>query len=163
MKCSRSRSTSLPRDQQGRSQPNQHRRRRSKKAMITNQTFPSNLMITAEVRVNSWNAGDMARAGVGLDTNPSNGDGYNLVFHGTKQVQFLDDKVTWGNAYTFHWQVGTGTGSSSRRSTGPWRARCGRRGPPAAELDVPADGMDRTGRESARRLNGVRLPSPRFR
>ena len=78
-----------------------------KKAMITNQTFPSNLMITAEVQVNSWNAGDMARAGIGLYTNTSNGDGYNLVFHGTNQVQFLDDKVTWGNAYTFNWQVGT--------------------------------------------------------
>jgi beta-glucanase (GH16 family) len=64
-------------------------------------------MITAEVQVNSWNAGDMARAGVGLYTNPSNGNGYNLVFHGTNQVQFLDDKVTWGNAYTFNWQVGT--------------------------------------------------------
>jgi beta-glucanase (GH16 family) len=78
-----------------------------KKAMITNQTFPSNLMITAEVQVNSWNAGDMARAGVGLYTNPSNGYGYNLVFHDTNQVQFLDDLVTWGNAYTFNWQVGT--------------------------------------------------------
>jgi len=64
-------------------------------------------MITAEVRVNSWNAGDMARAGIGLYTNTSNGDGYNLVFHGTNQVQFLDDKVTWGKAYTFNWQVGT--------------------------------------------------------
>src|SRR5271166_2748279 len=77
------------------------------KAMITNQTFPSNLMITAEVQVNSWNAGDMARAGVGLYTNPSNGNGYNLVFHDTNQVQFLDDHVTWGNAYYFNWQVGT--------------------------------------------------------
>ena len=49
----------------------------------------------------------MARAGLGLYTNTSNGDGYNLVFHGTNQVQFLDDNVTWGNAYTFNWQVGT--------------------------------------------------------
>ena len=78
-----------------------------KKAMITNQTFPSNLIVTSEVQVNSWNAGDMARAGIGLYTNSSNGDGYNLVFHGTNQVQFLDDNVTWGNAYTFNWQVGT--------------------------------------------------------
>ena len=49
----------------------------------------------------------MARAGLGLYTNSSNGDGYNLVFHGTNQVQFLDDNVTWGNAYAFNWQVGT--------------------------------------------------------
>ena len=78
-----------------------------KKAMITNQTYPSNLIVTSEVRVNSWKAGDSARAGIGLYTNTSNGDGYNLVFHGTKQVQFLNDKVTWGNAYTFNWKVGT--------------------------------------------------------
>ena len=64
--------------------------------MITNQTYPSNLMVTAEVKVNSWTAGDMARAGVGLYTNTSNGNGYNLVFHGTNQVQFLDDKVHLG-------------------------------------------------------------------
>ena len=78
-----------------------------KKALITNQTYPSNVMITAEVEVNSWTAGDMARAGVGLYTNTSTGNGYNLVFHGTNQVQFLDDHVAWGNAYTFNWQVGT--------------------------------------------------------
>src|SRR5208337_4675687 len=78
-----------------------------KKAMITNQTYPSNLMITAEVQVNSWNSGDYARAGVGLYTNTSNGTGYNLLFHGTKQVQFLDDGVAWGNSYAFTWQVGT--------------------------------------------------------
>src|SRR5271157_4151560 len=78
-----------------------------KKAMITNQTYPSNLIVTSEVQVNSWNAGDMARAGIGLYTNKSTGNGYNLVFHGTNQVQFLDDKVEWGNAYTFNWQVGT--------------------------------------------------------
>ena len=77
------------------------------KAMITNQTYPSNVMITSEVEVNSWTAGDMARAGVGLYTNTSNGDGYNLVFHGTNQVQFLNDGVAWGNAYTFTWQTGT--------------------------------------------------------
>ena len=29
------------------------------------------------------------------------------MFHGNNQVQFLDDNVAWGNAYTFNWQVGT--------------------------------------------------------
>ena len=78
-----------------------------KKALITNPTYPRNVMLTAEVEVNSWTAGDMARAGVGLDTSSSTGNGYNLVFHGTDQVAFLDDHVAWGNAYTFNWQVGT--------------------------------------------------------
>jgi hypothetical protein len=74
-----------------------------KKAMITNQTYPSNLMITSEVQVNSWNPGDFARAGVGLYTNTSNAYGYDLLFHGTNQVEFLDDHVAWGNSYTFDW------------------------------------------------------------
>jgi len=77
------------------------------KAMITDQSYPSNLIITAEVQVNTWNGVDRSRVGVGLYTNPSSGDGYNLIFHGTNQVQFLNDQVAWGNAYTFNWQVGT--------------------------------------------------------
>ena len=44
---------------------------------------------------------------MGLYTNTSNGNGYNLVFHGTNQVQFLNDGVAWGNAYSFSWKVGT--------------------------------------------------------
>ncbi len=75
--------------------------------MVTNQTYPSNVMITAEVEVTSWNSGSSARAGVGLYTNPSNGQGYNLVFRDGNVVQFLDDKVAFGNSYTFDWQVGT--------------------------------------------------------
>ena len=78
-----------------------------KKALITGQTFPSSVMITAMVKVNTWNPGDQARAGVGLDTNSKTGTGYNLVFHGTNQIQFLDDQVAWGNKYSFTWQVGT--------------------------------------------------------
>jgi hypothetical protein len=43
---------------------------------------------------------------VGLDTNAL-GQGYNLVFHNdTNTIQFLDDGVAWGNAYTFSWNVG---------------------------------------------------------
>ena len=78
-----------------------------RKAMITNQTYPANVEIMAEVTVNSWTNGDYARAGVGLYTN-AQGMGYNLVFHNdTHTVQFLDDGVTWGNSYTFNWSVGT--------------------------------------------------------
>ncbi len=37
----------------------------------------------------------------------STGKGYNLIFQGTNQVQFLDDGDAWGNSYTFNWQLGT--------------------------------------------------------
>ena len=143
-----------------------------KKAMITNQTFPSNLMITAEVQVNSWNAGDMARAGVGLYTNPSNGDGYNLVFHGTNQVQFLDDKVTWGNAYTFNWQVGTWYWFQLAENNGTLEGKVWAAGTaePQSWMFQQTGWTDLTG--GARRSTGVRparvpavplSPSPRFR
>ncbi len=46
-------------------------------------------------------------AGVGIYTDPNTGQGYELVLHGKNQVQFLDDGVTWGNAFPFSWQKGT--------------------------------------------------------
>ena len=75
--------------------------------MITNQTFPSNVAITAEVQVNSWNGSDTARAVVGLYTNTTTGGGYNLLFHGANQVQLLYDGNAWGKSYAFNLQVGT--------------------------------------------------------
>ena len=143
-----------------------------KKAMITNQTFPSNLMVTAEVQVNSWNAGDYARAGIGLYTNTSNGYGYNLVFHGTNQVQFLDDWVTWGNAYTFNWQVGTWYWFQLAENNGTLEGKVWAAGTaePQSWMFQQTGWTDRTG--SARRSTGVRparvpavplSPSPRFR
>jgi hypothetical protein len=79
-----------------------------KKALLTDQAYPANVVVTARVRVDSWAGGDWARAGVSLYNDPTTGRGYNLVFHSnTSTVQFLDDGVTWGNAYTFSWTVGT--------------------------------------------------------
>jgi len=82
----------------------------TKKAIVTDQTYPANLEITAKLRVDSWVDGDYSRAGVGLRTNATTGAGYNLLFHytgGTKnKIQFLNDGVAWGNAYDFAWKVG---------------------------------------------------------
>jgi hypothetical protein len=82
-----------------------------KKALVTDQAYPANVMVTAKVRVDSWTDGDWARAGVSLDNDPATGRGYNLVFHYTNgsgsYVQFLDDGVAWGRAYRFAWSVGT--------------------------------------------------------
>ena len=115
-----------------------------KKAMITNQTYPSNVMITAEVQVNSWNPGDLARAGVGLYTNTSTGQGYNLLFHGTNQVQFLDDGVVWGNSLRFQlagWHVVLVPARGKQRDVAGQSVGGRDRG--TAELDVPANGLDR--------------------
>jgi titin len=78
-----------------------------KKALLTDQTYPASVVVTAKVRVDSWAGGDAARAGVSLYDDPSTGKGYNLVFHSsTGTVQFLDDGVAWGNSYAFSWSVG---------------------------------------------------------
>jgi len=80
-----------------------------KKALVTDQTYPANLVVTAKVRVDSWAGTDGSRAGVSLDDDPSTGKGYNLVFHATpggSVVQFLDDGVAWGNSYSFAWTTG---------------------------------------------------------
>ena len=79
----------------------------NEKAILTDQAYPADQTITAKIQVASWSPGDAARAGVGIYTDPKTGRGYELVFHGNNQVQFLDDNVAWGNAYTFNWQVGT--------------------------------------------------------
>jgi hypothetical protein len=81
-----------------------------KKAMVTDKAYPANLQVTARVRLDSWSDGDMARAGIGLYTDPSTGAGYNLVFHsvnGVRKVQFLDDHVAWGNGIDFNFSAGT--------------------------------------------------------
>jgi subtilisin family serine protease len=82
-----------------------------RKALATGAAFSTNQQIIAKVRVDSWIDGDYARAGVGLRTDPTTGQGYNLVFHyagGTRNnVQFLNDGVVWGNRYSFNWTVGT--------------------------------------------------------
>jgi glucose/arabinose dehydrogenase len=77
------------------------------KAVVTDQAYPANQEITAKVRVLSWVPGNGARAGVGIYTNPTTGQGYELDFHGDQQVQFIDDNVAQGNAYHFNWQLGT--------------------------------------------------------
>ena len=77
----------------------------------------------ARVRVDSWQEGEYARAGVGLDTDEVNGWGYNLVFDGRRNdnqgwLEFVDDRVVWSGdqqsadgsgpgAVRFDWNVGT--------------------------------------------------------
>ena len=102
-----------------------------KKAVITNQTFPSNLIVTSEVQVNSWNAGDMARAGMASTQLRATETDTTSSF--TVPTRFSSWTTTSPGA-TPTLSIGRwapGTGSSSRRTTGPWRARCGRRGPPS--------------------------------
>jgi hypothetical protein len=69
----------------------------------------SGVIITAEVHIDSWNDGELARAGIGLFTDPSTGKGYNLVLTGRfsntgnantiaqPHLDFLDDLVAWGS------------------------------------------------------------------
>jgi len=82
-----------------------------RKAIVTGLNAPADVEVVARVRIDSWTDGDYARAGVGLNTNEMTGSGYNLVFHGghgsAGTVQFLDDGVRWGNAYSYAWDVGT--------------------------------------------------------
>jgi len=85
-----------------------------KKAIIANAGLDptADYTITAKVRVDSWVAGDYARAGVSLFTNTTNGQGLNLLFHANNgnqnTIEFLDDNLTWGpTSYTFAWTVGT--------------------------------------------------------
>jgi hypothetical protein len=77
-----------------------------KKAVVTGLAPRVATEVEARVRVDLWQPGDYARAGVGVGTDAATGLGYNLVFHGANTVQFLNDHVAWGNAYAFDWQPG---------------------------------------------------------
>jgi glucose/arabinose dehydrogenase len=79
----------------------------TKKAVLTGHVNPSDQTITAKIWVTSFSPGTAARAGVGIYTNPKTGQGYELVFHGKNQVQFLDDGGRWGKAYSFTWNTST--------------------------------------------------------
>jgi hypothetical protein len=82
-----------------------------RKAMVVSRAFPANLEVKARLRVDSWDDGEYARAGIGLATDPASGAGYNLAFHWHERtrhkVQFLDDGNTWANAYPFEWKLDT--------------------------------------------------------
>lgn len=80
-----------------------------KKLILSNSgiNFLTNQTVTAKVRVDTWSDGDSARAGVSIFTNTNDGTGYNFVFHNNHStVQFLDDYIVWGPAYTFNWTNG---------------------------------------------------------
>jgi hypothetical protein len=75
------------------------------KAMLINENYPTNLTITARVRID---AGTL-RAGVGLYTDPSTGYGYNLVFEDgvPNSVKFLNDWKWWDTtSHTVYWRPG---------------------------------------------------------
>lgn len=77
-----------------------------KKAILSNGGFTEteNYTLTAKVYVDQWTNSDQARAGVSLFSNPSNGCGYNLLFHNDKNtVQFLDDLRGWSGNFTYSW------------------------------------------------------------
>lgn len=60
--------------------------------------------VTARVRVDLWNGGDRARAGVALNQSPDGG-GYNLLLR-DGSVQFLDDFTAWGASVPYPWKPG---------------------------------------------------------
>jgi hypothetical protein len=90
-----------------------------KKAVATSVTTASpSEEIFARVRVDAWQDGEYARAGIGLLTDPGTGQGYNIVVRDRvgvmNAIQFLDDGVIWGNAYTLATPLSTGTWSDFR-------------------------------------------------
>lgn len=69
--------------------------------------------IRAKVRINAWDEGEYALAGVGLFTDRTTGQGLNLVVtgrhnDGTKRVEFLNDRVAWSG-----WDPPFGAGISA--------------------------------------------------
>jgi len=80
-----------------------------KKCIAKSAPTGNNYAFRAKVRVDSGTNTD-ERGGVSIKNNTTDGYAYNYVFHNhsTKnQVQFLNDMVAWGTAYTYSWVFGT--------------------------------------------------------
>jgi hypothetical protein len=82
----------------------------ARKLLLTGVTLPTDIQIAARVRVDSWGELKWAGVGLGLFTDPTSGNGYNLSFHsvnGQHVIQFLNDYSDWGNSYNLNWSLGT--------------------------------------------------------
>jgi hypothetical protein len=82
------------------------------KAVVVAREFPDELTIVAKMRIDEWEDGDHARAGVALRVSMAEdgtgGEGYNLVFHRTTSgLAFLDDHVVWGQEFLYQWEIDT--------------------------------------------------------
>jgi hypothetical protein len=76
-------------------------------AIITARKFPAVITIQAKVRVDEWENGDTARAGIAVRVNTSNGQGYTFLVHNTPgRTDFLNDWVKWGKTGQYPWKVG---------------------------------------------------------
>ncbi|HKB01509.1 MAG TPA: hypothetical protein VKD90_04775, partial [Gemmataceae bacterium] len=83
-----------------------HSTGKGKVAILADQAWAADQEVVASVRVDSITSGVYGRAGVTVRTDPITGLGYGLVLTGTNQIQFLNDGVILGNAYSFTWQTG---------------------------------------------------------
>lgn len=76
-------------------------------AVIMDQEFPELITIQAKVRLDSWEDGDSARAGLVLRVGADTGRGYNFLFHENKStIQFLNDQSAWGDTATYNFEIG---------------------------------------------------------
>ena len=136
-------------DQQGHSQPNQHRRRRSQESYDYQPDLPQ------QPHDHGRGPGQfLERGGHGpapaLASTPTRATAMVTTSSFTVLTRF-NSWTTKSPGATPTRSIGRwapGTGSSSRRSTGPWRARCGRPGPPNRRAGCSSRRDGPTGREA---------------
>ncbi|MEW6238882.1 MAG: CotH kinase family protein [Candidatus Omnitrophota bacterium] len=65
-------------------------------------------IVQADVRMVDWQDGDLARSGVAVRINPSDGErGLNLLLHNDYgSVDVLNDLIAWGTNGSYQWQTG---------------------------------------------------------
>ena len=79
-----------------------------KKAMVIvgkKDDLSSDIIVTARLRINAWDAGSDSRAGISVCMDPATGRGYGLVFHRGK-LQFMQDFVAWREGCDFPCRIG---------------------------------------------------------
>ena len=79
-----------------------------KKAILVvgkTEDLSSEVVITAKLRIDSWEGGSDSRVGISVCTDTDTGCGYSLVFHRGK-LQFVQDYVSWSEGCAFPYQTG---------------------------------------------------------
>ncbi len=63
------------------------------------------VLVTAKLHLDTWQAGNWARAGISICSDPTTGHGLNLVFHNGR-LEFVHDYVAWGPGVDFPCRAG---------------------------------------------------------
>ena len=76
------------------------------KLVLVDKEYPEELTIQVKVRVDEGEPGDHMLGGIAVRVDVDTGQGWCFLFHGDfNTMQYLDDRIAWGNKLDFEWKL----------------------------------------------------------